>query len=334
MINRLFGYAKPYTMYFVAILIMMFITTVATLMRPIITGNLVDLFVAVANDPTSNISDSLGILMQQAGLFMVLLVVTFIFLYLQTLLLQQVGQKIIKRIRMDIYTKMLSLPTRYYNENPVGALLTRVTNDTESLNEMYTNVITSVFKNGMYIIGILVMMFSINVKITLCVLAIVPVVILMTMIFQKYSRKAYRATRTYLTQMNVFLSEHIMGMSLIQMFNRQDKTLNRMKNINADLLDAGLKEQASFMVYRPSLFAVSNLTIVLVLYLGSKEVLAGTISVGTIVIIATYVKDFFTPIEQLADVFNILQSAIAAGEKIFTVLDEENEIEVMSRPVC
>ncbi|OON98649.1 MAG: ABC transporter ATP-binding protein [Epulopiscium sp. Nele67-Bin004] len=256
-----------------------------------------------------------------------LLVVTFIFLYLQTLLLQQVGQKIIKQIRMDIYTKMLSLPTRYYNENPVGALLTRVTNDTESLNEMYTNVITSVFKNGMYIIGILVMMFSINVKITLCVIAVVPIVVSMTMIFQKYSRKAYRATRTYLTQMNVFLSEHIMGMSLIQMFNRQDKTFDTMKNINADLLDAGLKEQASFMVYRPSLFAVSNLAIVMVLYLGSKEVLAGAMSVGTIVIMATYVKDFFTPIEQLADVFNILQSAIAAGEKIFTVLDEENEIE-------
>ncbi|ONI38302.1 ABC transporter ATP-binding protein [Candidatus Epulonipiscium fishelsonii] len=323
LLKRLLFYAKPYTLQFILVIVLMLITTGADLSKPIIIGKVVDLF----GDNAKDIEETISLLMMYGALFLTVLTTSFVLVYSQTIILQKIGQKIIKRIRLDIYNKMLSLPSRYYHQNPVGALVTRVTNDTESLNEMYTSVITNLLKHGMFLTGILIMMFTVNVKISLYVVCSIPITIVMTVIFKYYSRKAYRATRNYLTSMNIFLSEHLMGMKLIQIFSREEKTLNKMTDINENLFRSGMKELYAFLVYRPSLFAVSNLTIALVLYIGSKEVLAGAITIGTIVIFTSYVKDFFGPIEQLAEVFNILQSAFSAAEKIFTVLDEENEIE-------
>ncbi|ONI43905.1 ABC transporter ATP-binding protein [Candidatus Epulonipiscium fishelsonii] len=323
LLKRLLFYAKPYSVQFILVITMMIISTGADLSKPIIIGSVVDLFV----NNTKDTAETLRILLIYSALFLTVLVTSFILVYIQTIMLQNIGQKIIKKIRLDIYNKMLDLPLRYYYQNPVGALVTRVTNDTESLNEMYTSVLTNLFKHTMFLTGILIMMFTVNVKISLYVVCSIPITIIMTVIFKYFSRKAYRATRNYLTEMNIFLSEHLMGMKLIQIFSREKKTLNKMTDINEKLFKSGMRELYAFLVYRPSLFAMSNLTIALVLYVGSKEVLAGAVTIGTIVIFISYVKDFFGPIEQLAEVFNILQSAFSAAEKIFTVLDEENEIE-------
>ncbi|OON98839.1 MAG: hypothetical protein ATN35_03325 [Epulopiscium sp. Nele67-Bin004] len=265
-------------------------------------------------------------LVKQGMLYVLAIAVSFTFVYMQTLLLRKVGQKIIKQIRIDVYEKMLSLPSRYYHKNQVGGLVTKVTNDTESLNEMYTSVIVSLFQYGLYLLGIIVVMLNINPKITMYVFMVLPIVIVATVIFKHYSRLAYRETRNYLTEMNIFLSEHLMGMKLIQIFTREEKTFDRMKNINDNLFKAGCKEIYAFMVYRPTLFSVANLSVALVLLIGSKEVLAGTLTIGVVVIMMSYVKEFYNPIEQMAEVFNILQSALSAAEKIFAVLDEENEI--------
>ncbi len=417
MIKRLFHYAKPYTLQFIVIIIMMFISTAADLAKPIIIGTSVDLFVDGYKEPFKQVElseaqvelDGVGytrdyetadyltklvnfddnyylinnvayadmeimlnatsaeltamlslnangevvadldggyytgsvlsseqltqfraveftLLIRYGVMFLGVIITSFIFVYMQTILLQRVGQKIIKQIRLDIYTKMLDLPARYFHTNPVGALVTRVTNDTESLNEMYTTVITNLFKHGLFVIGILIVMFTINAKITLYVVAVLPFVVIATLIFKYFSKKAYRMSRNYLTEINIFLSEHLMGMKFIQIFNREQKTMDKMTAANEKLYRSGLRELYAFMIYRPSLFAASNLTVALVLLIGSREVLAGAVTVGTIVIMISYVKDFFNPIEQLAELFNILQSALSAAEKIFSVLDEENEI--------
>lgn len=262
-----------------------------------------------------------------AGLFLLVLVVSFGFLYLQVLILQYIGQKIILTLRHEIYDKLLNLPDRFYHHNPIGKLVTRVTNDTETLNEMYTSVLVNLLKQILFILGVMVMMVVTDFKTALWVFALIPLIIIGTLIYKYFSRIAYREIRNKLTQMNTFLSEHISGMKIIQIFTREDAKVNKMKHINKELYNASMKELISFMLFRPFIFFLSYVGVGLVLLVGGNSVLKGAMSVGALIIMVSYTKDFFGPIEQLAENFSVLQSALASAEKVFTILDEENEIE-------
>lgn len=259
--------------------------------------------------------------------FIVLLIASFIFTYVQVIVLQYIGQKIIFKIRQEVYHKMLHLPFRYYHENPIGKLVTRVTNDTETLNEMYTSVLVNLIKQVLFMVGVLVMMFTTHGKTAFYVLTVMPVVVIATMIFKYFSRCAYREIRNKLTEMNSFLSEHLSGMRVTQLFTREEAKVRQMKHINQELYRAGMKELIAFMLFRPAIFLLSYIAIAIVLLVGGNSVLIGTMSIGTLVVMVAYTKDLFKPIEQLAEQFNILQSALASSEKIFTVLDEDNEME-------
>lgn len=262
-----------------------------------------------------------------AGLFLLVLVVSFGFLYFQVLILQYIGQKIILTLRHEIYDKLLNLPDRFYHHNPIGKLVTRVTNDTETLNEMYTSVLVNLLKQILFILGVMVMMVVTDFKTALWVFALIPLIIIGTLIYKYFSRIAYREIRNKLTQMNTFLSEHISGMKIIQIFTREDAKVNKMKHINTELYNASMKELISFMLFRPFIFFLSYVGVGLVLLVGGNSVLKGAMSVGALIIMVSYTKDFFGPIEQLAENFSVLQSALASAEKVFTILDEENEIE-------
>ncbi|MGL4344757.1 MAG: ABC transporter ATP-binding protein [Cellulosilyticaceae bacterium] len=272
-------------------------------------------------------------LLGQAGLFLIVLVGSFGLAYVQALILQKIGQKIILAIRGEIYDKMLNLPFRYYHDNPIGKLVTRVTNDTETLNEMYTNVIVNLLKHTLFIIGIVVMMFKTHAPTAIFVVMLVPFVVGSTYIFKYYSRKAYRDTRNYITEMNSFLSEHLSGMRMIQVFGREKAKVTKMTTINDNLYKAGIKEMVAFSIFKPFIFFLSCLGIAGVLWIGGKSVLQGAMTVGALIVMVSYTKDFFGPIEQLAESFNVLQSALASAEKIFSVLDEENEIVTGTRAV-
>lgn len=279
-------------------------------------------------------SDDLKVLRQldlmplgvQAVLFLGVLVGSFVLVYVQAIMLQKIGQKIILAIRHEIYDKMLNLPFRYYHENPIGKLVTRVTNDTETLNEMYTNVIVNLLKHALFLIGIMVMMFTTHAKTAFFVVMLMPLVVGSTMLFKYVSRKAYRETRNYLTEINAFLSEHLSGMRIIQVFRREKEKVAQIDVINNNLYQAGMKEMLAFTIFRPFIFLLSCVGTAIVLWVGGKSVLQGTMSIGALIIMVSYTKDFFGPIEQLAESFNVLQSALASAEKIFSVLDEENEI--------
>ena len=262
-----------------------------------------------------------------AGLFLLVLLISFGFLYLQAIILQYIGQKIILTLRHEVYDKLLNLPDRFYHHNPVGKLVTRVTNDTETLNEMYTSVLVSLLKQILFILGVMVMMIATDLKTALWVFALIPFIIVGTLIYKYFSRMAYRDIRNKLTQMNTFLSEHISGMKIIQIFIRENAKVKKMKSINAELYNASMKELISFMLFRPFIFFLSYIGVGLVLLVGGNSVLKGAMSVGALIIMVSYTKDFFGPIEQLAENFSVLQSALASAEKIFTILDEENEIE-------
>lgn len=319
---RLLYYAKPHWKAFLLIFVLMVLLTGVDLYKPLIMRNSVNLFIDTNMAAASKFSP----LITYGALYFALLIFGFGLAVSQTLLLQSVGQKIIKKIREDVYTKMLSLPSKYYDNNAVGALVTRVANDTENLNQLYTNVITNSLKHFIYLIGVLGMLFYLDARAGIFVLCVVPIMLIFTAVFRFFSIRAYRATRTYTTEMNIFLSEHIMGMKVIQIFNRQWPTFKKMKSINNNLYKAGLKELYTFSIFRPLLFVTSQITVAIVLYMGAVEVLEGALTVGALIAIRSYAADFFGPIEQLADVYNTLQSAIASGEKIFSVLDEENDI--------
>lgn len=265
-------------------------------------------------------------LFYQAALFFILLIASFVLVYYQAIMLQEIGQKIILAIRSEIYEKMINLPFRYYHNNPIGKLVTRVTNDTETLNEMYTNVIVNLLKHTLFLIGILIMMFRTHVKTAAYVVVLIPFVVGSTVVFKYVSRKAYRETRNYLTEMNAFLSEHLSGMRIIQVFGREKAKVKQLGKINDNLYRAGMKEMIAFSIFRPFIFLLSCIGIAITLWVGGNSVLQGTMSIGALIIMVSYTKDFFGPIEQLAESFNVLQSALASAEKIFSVLDEENEI--------
>ncbi|MGL4361796.1 MAG: ABC transporter ATP-binding protein [Cellulosilyticaceae bacterium] len=259
-------------------------------------------------------------------LFMSMILIGFALVYVQVLLLQHIGQKIIFSMRQEVYEKMLNLPFRFYHENPVGKLMTRVTNDTETLNEMYTSVLVNLLKQSFFLIGVTVMMFVTDIKTATIVVLLIPFVIGATIIYKTISRKAYRQVRTKLTEMNTFLSEHLSGMRIIQIFTREKDKIETMDEINNDLYKAGMKELIAFALFRPFIFVLCYIGIGLVLIVGGQNVLLGTMTIGALVIMVSYTKDFFAPIEELAENFSVLQSAFASAEKIFTILDEENEI--------
>lgn len=258
--------------------------------------------------------------------FLAVLLISFALVYLQVIILQHIGQKIILTIREEIYEKMLSLPFRFYHENPIGKLVTRVTNDTETLNEMYTSVLVNLIKQVLFVCGVIYMMLNTHRGTAIYVLALLPVVILATVVFKFFSRRAYREVRNKLTEMNTFLSEHISGMRITQIFTREKAKEKQMQTINQGLYKAGMKELTAFMLFRPFIFFLCYVGIAMVLIVGGNSVLQGTMTVGALVIMVSYTKDLFGPIEELAENFNVLQSALASSEKIFSILDEENEL--------
>lgn len=260
-------------------------------------------------------------------LFLMVSVLGLLVNYFQMLLLHYTGQKIIYRIRNEIFAHIQGLSVQFFNNQPVGKIVTRVTNDTESLNEMYTSVIVNSVKNVLMLLGISITMFILNWQLTLYVFMVIPFVLLSAMIFRKYSRKIYRDVRTRVARINTFLSEHISGMRIVQIFSREEATMNKFKKDNNKLLKSNLKQLWLFSFFRPSVYFLYVLAMALTLYFGGNMVIEGIISIGVLVTFLQYSSSFFDPIQQLAEQFNILQSAMAAAEKIFTLLDDVSRIE-------
>ena len=265
-------------------------------------------------------------LIKIAALFLGILLLGFVLAYIQTLILQHVGQKIIYTIRAQVYNHLLGLPLRFFYSNPIGMLVTRVTNDTETLNEMYTSVLVNLIRHTLFMFGIIAMMLYTSPTIAWRVFIVMPIIIISTFVFRAFSRKAYRKVRDKVSHMNAFLSEHISGMRIIQVFVQEKAKLKEFDGVNLGLYKARMEELTVFMIFRPFMFVLSSVAIVIVLLSGGKGVLNGTVSIGVLMIMLQYTKDFFNPVEELAENFNVLQSAMASAEKIFSILDEENEI--------
>lgn len=244
----------------------------------------------------------------------------------QTWLLQLTGQNIIFTIRQEIFEHVHTLPLRFFDTNPVGRIVTRVTNDVESLNQMYTQVLVRLFRNAVLIIGYAVVMVNINVKLALISFAFLPPILALTVFFRRLARKVYRIVRTKVSELNTFLSENISGMKLIQIFAREPEKQAEFEERTEDLFKSQMKELYVTATFRPTIFIVSNIALALVIYNSGMSVLTGTLTLGTMYIFINYISSFFQPIQELAEQFSTLQNALASAEKIFTVMDEENTI--------
>ncbi len=322
-VRRLLLYAKPYAMRFVLVFAVMTFSIVYDIVSPLVIGYIEEM---IKDD--FEMSRLLAMVLVYAGI----LVVSLICAYIQAIVLQKTGQRIISRLREDVFTHIESLSHAQLNTTPVGKLVTRVTNDTGAISMMFTNILVNLLKNCLVIVGVLAAMLCVNYQLTLMVLCFVPFLLLFTVIFRKFSRKAYRKVKDGTTDINTFLSENLSGMKIIQIFNREDRKQEEFDRKNRTLGDAKQREIFVFGIFRPMVYMLYISSVLCLFYLGGrgyiKDVafLGQTITSGTVVTFYLYTSKFFNPIQNLAEQFNRLQSAFASAEKIFSIMDTVPEI--------
>ena len=324
-IKRLLVYAKPYTKSFIVVFVLMIVSIAHEIISPLIMGNLVE---TIGNKDGFELS----YLFYAIITYVIILVVSLISTYVQSIILQKTGQRIVSNMREDLYEHISSLSHDQLNKIPVGTLVTRVTNDTNSISITFTNIIVNLLKNCFIILGVLAAMLMLNYMLTLMVLCFVPFVVIFAFVFRKFSRKAHRKVKNGTTDINIFLSENLSGMKIIQIFNREQRKKDTFEEKNQTLRKAKLGQMFVFGIFRPMVYMLYISSVLCLFYLGARgyiddwSFLGQTITSGIIVSFYSYINKFFNPIQNLAEQFNRLQAAFASAEKIFTILDIKPEV--------
>ena len=318
--KRLLAYAKPYWKSFVAVLILVIFSIASDVIAPLMIGDIQDMI---------KTDFELKTLYVYVGVYAAILVFSMVSMYVQAIVLQKTGQKIVSNIRQDLFVHIESLSHAQLHTFPVGKLVTRVTNDTGAISMMFTNLLVNLLKNCFVVIAVLVAMLCLNYALTMMVLCFVPFIFLFTIIFRKFSRKAYRKVKDGTTDINTFLSENLSGMKIIQIFNREDRKMQEFEAKNNALGRSKHKQIFVFAIFRPVVYMLYISSVMCLFYLGSLgyikniDFLGQVITAGTVVSFYMYINKFFTPIQNLAEQFNWLQSAFASAEKIFSIFDIE-----------
>ena len=317
-VRRLVQYAKPYGGKFALVGVLVLCSISYDIAAPLIVGGIEEMVVGefALNTLFAAVAVYAGVLLFSMGST-----------YLQAVILQKVGQRIISDLREDLFTHIESLSHEQLNEIPVGKLVTRVTNDTNAISMMFTNLLVNLTKNAFVILGILAAMLCLNYQLTLMVLCFVPFIVIFTVIFRKFSRRAYRKVKDATTDINTYLSENLSGIKVTQIFGREDEKMAQFRAKSQKLAKANQEQIFVFGVFRPLVYMLYISSILCLFYLGGMGHLTGasflgqTISSGTIVTFYMYISKFFTPIQNLAEQFNWLQSAFASAEKVFSIMD-------------
>ncbi len=312
LMKRLLKFAAKYWHLFLAALILLFASTAADLARPYLMGITIDEFIKKGD---------IGSLNKMGVYFLLLVLGAFIFNLLQIYVLSYAGQSIIFNIRQLLFSHMQKMPLSFYDKNPIGRLVTRVTNDTETLNDMYTNVLVTLLKDFVILAGTVVIMFRLDVKMTLISLAVMPIVVVLTIFFRVRIRKVYRNVRTSLAKINSAISENISGMRIIQLFGKEKENYAAFNETGKKYHRAVMSEVVTFGLFRPVIEMLSFITMALLIWYGGLDILKGTLSFGIFYAFVNYIGMLFQPINDLAEKYNILQSSMAASERIFLILD-------------
>ncbi len=322
-VRRLMRYAKPYWRQFLLVFALMLISIVYDIVSPLIVGRI---------EGMVKEQFALSNLFRMVAVYAGILLVSMVATYFQAILLQKTGQKILSALRMDLFGHIESLSHEQLNNIPVGKLVTRVTNDTNAISMMFTNILVTMLKNCMVIVGVLGAMLLLNYALTLMVLCFVPFLVLFTVIFRKFSRKAYRSVKDCTTDINTYLSENLSGMKITQVFNREAQKMQDFLVRSERLKHARQRQIFVFAIFRPMVYMLYITSVMCLLYLGGRgyiedlTVFGQTVTSSVVVSFYMYISKFFNPIQTLAEQFNMLQSAFASAEKIFTILDMQPEI--------
>ncbi|MBQ9198428.1 MAG: ABC transporter ATP-binding protein [Clostridia bacterium] len=322
-VRRLLRYAKPYRKNFALVFFVMLLSIGYDLISPLLVGHI---------EETVKDTFALSYLFSVVAVYAGILIVSLICTYIQAMVLQKTGQKILSSIREDVFTHIESLSHEQLNNIPVGKLVTRVSNDPNAISYMFTNILVTLVKNIMVIFGVLGAMLTLNFALTLMVLCFVPFVVLFTVIFRKFSRKVHRRVNDATTDINTYLSENLSGIKITQIFNREDKKMADFLEKSRTLKRAKQARMLVFGIFRPMVYMLYISSVMCLLYMGGRAAIQGhgylgqALSSGVIVTFYMYISKFFNPIQTLAEQFDMLQRSFASAEKIFTILDIVPEV--------
>jgi len=316
-IGRLIKYTRPYRKYFILALTLTILLAVLGPLRPYL--------VQITLDNEVALGDYSGLL-RMALLIIGLIIFQSIVMYGNTYLTNWLGQSVIRDIRNQVFRHVLNLRLKYFDKTPIGTLQTRTINDVETLNDVFSSGLVKILGDMLQIVAILSAMLYINWQLTLAVLATIPLLLISTYIFKNKVKKAFQGVRKAVSEMNAFLQEHLTGMQIIHIFNREDREMERFKFINKDLRKANLNSVMYYSVFYPVVELISALGIAILVWYGAGNVVRGSVTQGELVAFIMFVQMFFRPIRMLADQFNILQLGMVSAERIFKVLDTEDII--------
>jgi ATP-binding cassette subfamily B multidrug efflux pump len=324
LMRRLLGYVRPYRGPVLLAVLLLLLTSGAGLVGPYLIRIAIDEHIAPRR------LDGLGVVVLA---YMGALVAAFLFRYAQSYVMQWVGQRATTTLRMELFSHLQRLSVAFYTRQPVGRLVTRVTNDIDALNEMITQGVVAVFGDLFTLVLIVGIMVAMDWRLALATMVVLPAIVVVTARFSTRARESYRAVRVRLARLNAFLNEHIMGMGIVQLFGREGREFARFDGLNRDHLSANLSALRSFATFMPAVGVASAVAVAVIIGYGGIQALRGAASVGLVVAFIQYAQRFFEPIEDLAEKYNILQAAMASSERIFRVLDEPVEVENPPDPV-
>ncbi|MGB6630657.1 MAG: ABC transporter ATP-binding protein [Terriglobales bacterium] len=331
LMRRLLTYLRPYKWHVVVALGAIILKSGLDVLGPLLTKIAIDKYLAKSPNANSWIGDRLSAtpltgIAQIGGLYVGILIFTFVLEFIQTYLMQWTGQKVMFDLRKQIFRHLQFMHVGFFDKNPVGRLVTRVTTDVDALNEMFTAGVVSIFEDVFVLAGIIAIMMKLNWKLALITFAVLPLIVYVTKVFRDNVRDSYRRIRTAIARINSYLQEAVSGMLVLQLFNREKRAFNKFSNINASHMEAFKDANLAYSLYYPVIEILSSIAIASIIWFGGNDVIRGVATIGVLVAFMQYAQRFFRPIQDLSEKYNILQSAMAAGERVFKLLDTKIEV--------
>ena len=335
-VRRLLKYGKPYIGWFLLILLIIVGTVRLELWQPELieraSNEYVEKYIDISTEGFSiaelknmRHDDLMGVL-KLGGLYLISVVLTFGLTYAQAALLAMVGQKIVYNMRTDIFNHLSKLHIGFFNDNPIGRLVTRVTNDCETVLEMFTSVVVTMVSNIFILVGVMKAMLDRHVGLSLAIFIVIPFTVVSTFVFTKITRKMYRAIRAKVSELNAFVAEHVSGMKVVQIFTAEEDTQREFEEQSEELRKAHIKQLMCHAIYSPISYILNIASMAILLAYGGRLAMTGVVTIGTLLAFQRYITKFFHPIQEMAENFNVIQSAAAAAERIFWLMDTEPAI--------
>lgn len=330
LMRRMLAYLRPYRGYVALSILLLLLVSLCELSPPYLTKVAIDRYLAPVS--SLEVGERYTGLFKVVGVFFLVLILGFVTHYFQIYVMSLVAQRVMFDLRMQIFRHLQNKEVAYFDKNPVGRLMTRLTSDVETLNEMFTGGVVAIFQDVFMLLGIMILLCYLNLKLAIVTFTVLPLMFVVAMLFRAKVRQAYRETRKRVAAINAFLQENITGMNVVQIFNREEAQYQRFDKRNQHLYQAHVDTVVAYALFYPAMEILSAVAIALILWYGGGGVLKGALTFGALVAFVQYAQRFFRPIMDMSEKFNILQSAMASSERVFDLLDSKSRIEDPREP--